>query len=107
MIERARQDRRTEEAAAAGRQSMINDATASSHPSRGTATTEGITLADLPAENALGMPGPIPKVFLSGTGNNSPVMISGTPKSSIPATDPHVNNSSSGGSSNLGPGPLS
>ncbi|KAJ3466672.1 hypothetical protein MRS44_004236 [Fusarium solani] len=107
MIERARQERRTEEAAAASRQSTINDATASSHPSRGTETAEGITLVDLSAENTPDAPCPAPKVLLSGTGDNSPVTISGSPQSPIPAAKRHAKNPSSGGSSNPGSEPLS
>lgn len=107
MIERARQERRTEEAAAASRQSTINDATASSHPSRGTETAEGITLVDLSAENTPDAPCPVPKVLLSGTGDNSPVTISGSPQSPIPAAKRHAKNPSSGGSNNPGSEPLS
>lgn len=92
MIERGREERALEEAAEGGRQPQPTDTTATCHP-EGAEPAEGIPLADLPAEN---FPGPAPKVFLSGTGNNTPIMISGSPQSSTSATNPTANGSSSG-----------
>ncbi|KAJ4328627.1 hypothetical protein N0V84_000986 [Fusarium piperis] len=106
MVERAREERRVEEAPEAGQQPKLNDPTARCHSSRGTETTEGIPLADLPAQNISDLPGPTPKVFLSGTGNNSPIMISEPPQSSTPTTNPPTNGSSSG-EPNIGSEPLS
>ncbi|RMJ05157.1 hypothetical protein CDV36_014175 [Fusarium kuroshium] len=103
MIEQAMRERRME---AASRQSTINATTASRHPSMGMETTDSITLADLTAENNADAPCPIPKVLLSGTGNNSPVTISGSPQSPIHAKNRPANGSSSGEPSNLGSEPL-
>ncbi|KAI8675563.1 CitMHS domain-containing protein [Fusarium keratoplasticum] len=106
MVERAQEERRME-AAGASRQSTINAPTASSNPFRGTEIAEAITLADLTAENTPDPPGPIPKVLLSGTGSNSPVTISGSPKSPIHASNPNSKSPSPGEPSHLGSEPLS
>ncbi|KAJ4203466.1 hypothetical protein NW759_015142 [Fusarium solani] len=104
MIERAREERRTrllEEAAEAGQHPKANDTIASCYPPRGGETANDIALANLPADNVPAMPGPIPKVFLSGTGNNSPVTISGSHQSPIHVNNPPTNSSSSGEPNNV------
>ncbi|RSL53981.1 hypothetical protein CEP51_014787 [Fusarium floridanum] len=106
MIERARAERmrREEEARAeAGQLSTPNDSAATS---RNTETADGIPLRNLP-DDTPDMPGPIPKVFVSGPDNSSPVAIPGSPESPIHPANPSTNGSSSGETNNIGSEPTS